>query len=698
MQIMTLNDMLAQLRAEARISPNVAHGAHLTDGHIAMLARVQSDLYSAYDWPMLKLTETTTVLGGERYRTYPENFDFEGIEDVYAHGPNGWHTLAYGIGIEQLNHTDSDAGERGDTIHKWQHYLSPQAETLNQNMFEVWPVPKENVNLRFYGKRKLYPLSNPDTDRSTIDGPLVVLYAAAEILAGQKAEDATLKLQKAQQRMDFIKRRQNAAGDTRVNMARPRARAVPHFKLGMDLRKSATAAEPGSLRVLKNAYITAGGEIEKRKTMTSIGVLPQGITKGLAFQGTNLVVFGTVTTQEASPLPANVAYHQLIPVDSAQLVDVLDVQNYGASLYVVAKMNDGSVRHFFNNNEVTDANAKGTNVRAHKRKIYAVDGVNLRFSGISTPTDWTNGTGAGVIDASTEDATSTDLVGLEQYYSYLAVMARTFIQIWGIDPDPAQNTQLQTLNNIGLVAPNAAASYGNGDVLFLSDTGIRSIRARDASNAAVLNDIGSPVDAYIQAKRATLTPDEAQKIKALVDPLTGHFWMIWGHEAFVLSLYPNAKVTAWSIFDFSTDVEEIVNANSRLAIRRGDELFVYGSVAPTGSPFDPNTPIGTSAALYDNTSVEIETPFLDAQRPATKKRWTGLDLTCQGNWEVYVNPDPTVPGTWVKVATVTRDTWNEGRIPLDFTSTHLAVRLVSQGTGIAKLATMALHFDGGEES
>lgn len=472
---------------------------------------------------------------------------------------------------------------------------------------------------------------------------------------------------------------------------------IEDFKLGVDLRKSPTGSPAGSARVLRNGFITAGGEIEKRPALTHIGDLPPGETHGLAFQGSNLVVFGV---DDYSPtLPSFVQYKRLICTTSpgAQITRILDVQNYGAKTYVVAEMSDGYARHFFDGEEVTTAS--GTNARAHRRKMYAVDGANIRFSEISNPALWDGDTGSGIIDVSEEDATSTDLVGLERYYSYLAVMARTFIQIWSMDPDPAANQLLQTLHNIGLVAPNAASGYGNGDVLFLSDTGIRSIRARDSSNAAVLNDLGSPVDAYVAAKRNDLTPETAQKIKAVVDPLTGHFWLVWGSEALVLAMYPNSKVSAWSMFDLGAEVDDVVVANSRLVVRQGDSLSVYGYADPAnGNPFDPNTPLGAAADRYDASEVTVVMPFLDASRPATTKRWNSIDVAAKGVWAVSVCPDYRTPDVWTRIGTITADTWDVGRIPVDVSSTHLAVKLESLGDGEAKLTSVALHFEGGEES
>lgn len=226
MRLSTLSEMLTMLRSEARLSVNPAHGAHLTDGHIALLRRVQEELYDAYEWPLLQVAATVTVAAGARYGTYPDTMAFEGVTGAFSRDASGdWRPLGYGIGAGELNTYDSDAGETSDVILRWQHYLSPAAETPNQNMFEVWPIPDSDQSVRFAGKRALLPLVNPDTDTSTLDAPLIVLHAAAEILAGQKAEDAGLKLQKAQARLDLIRRRQATPGRGSVNMAATSRRA-----------------------------------------------------------------------------------------------------------------------------------------------------------------------------------------------------------------------------------------------------------------------------------------------------------------------------------------------------------------------------------------------------------------------------------------------------------------------------------------
>ena len=472
------------------------------------------------------------------------------------------------------------------------------------------------------------------------------------------------------------------------------------FPSGLDLRKDALTSPAGTFRRLNNGFVTAGGQIEKRKAFTALGNLPANNTKGVAFVNGALTVFGTLAPGSVGTLPSHVSYAQISPSGGVTIDRVLDVAVFGMGIYLIARMSDNSIRHFWNGTQLTISGltTAATSARAHKRKMYLTDGRNLRFSAVNTPNDFTTtANGAGIIDVTTEDAGSADLVGLEQYYSTLALLGRNSIQIWAMDPDPAQNSIVQVLGNIGLVAPNAVSRYGNGDVLFLSDTGIRSLRARDSSNAAVLNDIGSPVDEQINAKRSVLTTTDVERINAFVDPLTGQLWFIWGNEVHVLAQYPNSKVTAWSTFVLPFIPEYSLVANSRIVFRVGEQLFIYGSVPPSGSPFDPNTPIGTSAALYDATTVELVTPFISAGKPATNKKWQGIDVSATGTWEVYVNPSPQFPEAWTKIATVTNPTYDDGRIPIDMDGTHIAVRFVSIGSVKHTLAGYVLHYDDGSE-
>lgn len=228
---MTLAEMLDGLRVEARISQNVAHGANLNDPHRYLLNRVQSDLYLNYDWPGLKATWPVNLDAGQRYVAYPENIEFEGIERLVSdRGGNQWKPMEYGIGPEQYNITNSDNDERNFPVCRWQDYTPPTGEN-NNNMFEVWPLPSQDTQLLVQGKRACKLLVN-STDKSTLDGYVVVLHAAAELLAANKAEDAALKLQKAQERMRVLKMRQTGPDNRKLSMSGGGSR--DHLRPGID--------------------------------------------------------------------------------------------------------------------------------------------------------------------------------------------------------------------------------------------------------------------------------------------------------------------------------------------------------------------------------------------------------------------------------------------------------------------------------
>lgn len=219
MRYMQLSEMLAMLRYEARLSANVAHGVQLAEAHPSLLRRVQEELWLSFDWPHLRMNQTSPVNTGVRYTTYPDRVTFEGITGIETRDEaNDWRLLVYGIEREHLNYKDSDADERDFPVQRWQNYLANAAETINSNMLELWPIPDRDITLRFFGKRALFPLTETN-HVSTIDGPLVVLHAAFEILASNGSKDAELKLQRARDRERLLRLRQSNANNKPRSMA-----------------------------------------------------------------------------------------------------------------------------------------------------------------------------------------------------------------------------------------------------------------------------------------------------------------------------------------------------------------------------------------------------------------------------------------------------------------------------------------------
>jgi hypothetical protein len=218
---MTLAEMLTLLRHEARLSADAAHGTHLLGRHVSLLARTQETLYDDWDWPLLRENGSVLLDAGQRFASIPANLSHNSLSKVFARAtatPETWRVIGYGIDEEQLNHIDSDANETAPDVVRWRPYLSPAEEDPEFRMFEVWPIPARPTSLRFVGKRRLPPLTDVETHASLIDGPLIVLMAAAEILAAQKAEDAGLKLQLAADRYSNLKATMQSSDNRTLSM------------------------------------------------------------------------------------------------------------------------------------------------------------------------------------------------------------------------------------------------------------------------------------------------------------------------------------------------------------------------------------------------------------------------------------------------------------------------------------------------
>lgn len=326
----------------------------------------------------------------------------------------------------------------------------------------------------------------------------------------------------------------------------------------------------------------------------------------------------------------------------------------------------------------------GTFVRTFGTKMYALSRSNLHFSGILAPTQFnTDAVGAGFIDMSAQASGAEQLTAIAPYQSFLAVFSEANVQIEYVDPDPANNTLRQVLNNTGAVSGRSVAQFGDNDVFYLSESGLRSLRARDASNSAATTDIGVPVDTLIVAKLKLLSDAWRSKIIGLIEPGDGRYWLIMKDVIFVFSYFSGAKVSAWTMYEPGFDVDYAVISNRRVFLRSGDDIYCYGG---TGS-----------VPVYDGVIAKGRLPYLDANKPATKKHWEGVDAALTGEWDVYFGMEPNDLTALDQVADIFETTYNGPRIPAIGASTHISLLFQSRG-GYAKLGSVLVHHNLDDES
>lgn len=186
----------------------------------------------------------------------------------------------------------------------------------------------------------------------------------------------------------------------------------------------------------------------------------------------------------------------------------------------------------------------------YKKKIYVLAGAATYFSALNLPRIFNdpNAAGNGFIDMSNEAGTPETLVAVAPYQGKAVFFARNTIQIWSVDPDPALYSQVQVLANIGTMAKLSVKPVGDLDIYFLSDSGFRSVRVRDASNNAIPVDIGTPIDSLIQDVLAATSESNKALACAVVDPETKRYWCLLSGTMYVFSNFRESGVSAWSTY------------------------------------------------------------------------------------------------------------------------------------------------------
>lgn len=463
--------------------------------------------------------------------------------------------------------------------------------------------------------------------------------------------------------------------------------SVVDFKEGLDLRKTPLTAPGGSLRILENAVLNQGGEIEKRRAFVLMTTVPPaGGPYFFTGQGSELHVFGFApVTIPPGSLPVPIVYHQLIGAPDG-IIELLDVEPFDDKFYVAGRSPAGTTNCWYDGTlvqEVDTSYSRGSYMRTFRSKMFRIDGKYLRFSGVNNPADNDPASvtepGAGFINLALNDPDGEQGQSMEVYYSDMAVMARLQTQIWALDPDPTQDSLKQILR-IGTMAPRSILQFGTGDVLFLSDSGVRSLHAQTISLTAGVSDVGSAIDPLL----IPVIRDDfqhASRADAIVQPVQGRYWLAINDTIYVLSYFPAGKITAWSTFKPGFSVQQLAAVNNMVFVMdTSANIYLYG---------------GTDQNTYDSCKVTVRTPHMSADRPTENKRIQSVDVMCQGLWTVNIGMLPNNTEAFELCATVQDNTFGLMSIPFAGYGTHLGVHMEHQAPGPALLAALHLNLQEG---
>lgn len=196
-----------------------------------------------------------------------------------------------------------------------------------------------------------------------------------------------------------------------------------------------------------------------------------------------------------------------------------------------------------------------TFVFAFNNKVYALAAA-AHFSALGAAAVWNdpNGAGNGFIPMKNYSGAPDILKAAAPYQGNLAFVFRRMVQIWVVDPDPANYLKKQELPNIGTVAKESVKAVGDMDIYLLADNGVRSVRVRDASDNAVIADVGTPIDAILQPLLAALTDAQKGAACGVIDPGSNRYWIYIPNadasagSIYVFSYFPGSQIAAWGAY------------------------------------------------------------------------------------------------------------------------------------------------------
>jgi hypothetical protein len=308
------------------------------------------------------------------------------------------------------------------------------------------------------------------------------------------------------------------------------ALTLDRFDGGLLLARPSSVAPANSLSAVRNLDVQPGGWLRSRpKLRADTGGLTIGPQwKGLESNGGYLWVFscwdvgstGKVSDVVNTATGERVVYAFRSTGGAGDFSQASRCRLHGTARWnsgFVATQADGTgtavntlytvntTTHTVTGTAIADANMpkSGLMVTAENR-IYAIsdDGQSVRFCAVGTPGDWTTAGDAGFLPVAQHFSGSQRAYGLGMYQEKLAVFGDKSVQLWNIDPDPTAMSLDRVIGGIGTRHHKSIVSL-NGDTLFLSDTGVRSLTTPNNALFPTDIDLGLPVRSLTVSPSAT---------------------------------------------------------------------------------------------------------------------------------------------------------------------------------------------------
>lgn len=199
-------------------------------------------------------------------------------------------------------------------------------------------------------------------------------------------------------------------------------------------------------------------------------------------------------------------------------------------------------------------------------KVFAGDDDIIPFSETVNPLNWSTPNDAGYLPFGLQTYGSSPVTALGLYRSNLVAFNAAAFQMWQVDQDPANMALLDAVP-VGCVYPKSVQPLAN-DLIFLSVVGVRNVSIAGASTNLQAGGIGEPVDPLVVTQIKTNLYDPI----SLFYPAAGQYWIIFGAQAFVLTI-TSAKTSSWSRYIFPSAITDWALMGSELYLRSGTYVW-----------------------------------------------------------------------------------------------------------------------------
>jgi len=417
-------------------------------------------------------------------------------------------------------------------------------------------------------------------------------------------------------------------------------------KKGLNSQESNTALDLAWATTLDNAVFDSVGRIASRKGITNLttsgGPGANNLSQAFCWEGfnSNVPVTGVLTAGNLKLYTGTTSLSDITGTITAPTANNWQFMNFRSNKVIgvqqghtpiVATIAAGALGNFANITAASGSLPTGNCGLAAFGRVWILDSDNttVKYSALLDETHWS--TGAGSIDTTLYWPKGRDyVVALAAWEDKLVIFGRHSIIIYSSPGVIASLALSNILEGVGCVARDSVRSIGT-DVLFLSESGIRSLRQSIVTQKSPMQELSLPVrDSFL----AEFSPGSASTIRSAFNQIDG---------IYIISNVGTSTTVTYA-FDIKNYIQQqILNPTDTSSIRISRwsgwpvHAMAYGrnGVLYVTYRNGSNEAVGYYAGYYDggttSYTLNYSTPWVDLANPEGGESGTFLKIPKSAN-------------------------------------------------------------------